>query len=366
MNDPTDPGPPLLPETRPSLEEPQTSTQVPWTPDATPGVRAASPAMSAPKDFPVRQPGSDASSEILFLEEQFERKQRECAGLGRSVQELRMELGVLRRDFSAQQSENLIEVRTLKAILKRTHDQAATLQAESTELKQGNKQLKAQNLDLQYHLNAWGIPVSVDEEGSDPAGYEASDSSGAFFPILTPLVGGTDPIQVVLRGDLATFYFPNVLHFLANSRLQGVLTVVSDGIASKLYLEKSVLRLAAWNNRDPDLRFATLLQESQLVPPDIMAEFEGHDFFDLDLATLLVTRKKVAPATVQSGLKEHARVILGFLFHLKRGTFLFQPGEIPRKKDLQFQLHITNLLLKTAAEMDERTRGPGGLAKTEA
>jgi hypothetical protein len=173
---------------------------------------------------------------------------------------------------------------------------------------------------------------------------------------LTPIPGGVDPVPVVLRGDLTSFYFPNLLHFLANANLDGVITVVTDDTVTKLYLESGVMLLAGWNNRDPELSLHTLLRESELVTPEKLAAFSDRDVHDLELATALVTEGQVPAPAVQSGLKEHARVILSYLFELKRGSFFFQPGQIPRRRDLQFRLSIMDVLLKTAAAMDEKTR----------
>jgi len=298
----------------------------------------------------------DELPDVDLLRQQLGEKVRDCAAMSRAAEELRVELETLRGDFSTQKAEHLVEIRTLKEILVKAHERVAGLEGELTELKQANRQLKTQNLSLQYHLNLWGIPVLSGESTLEDAAREMDQDAGAFFPALTPLAGGTDPIPPVLRGDLVSFYFPNLLHFLANSNLQGVLTVITDGIVSKLYLEKAVLQLAGWNNRDQELRLATLLAESGLVPHETLFDFEERSLYDLELANVLVTESNVAPSVVQEGLREHARVILGYLFQLKRGSLFFQPGHIPRKRHLQFRLPVMDLLLKTAAEMDERGR----------
>jgi hypothetical protein len=104
------------------------------------------------------------------------------------------------------------------------------------------------------------------------------------------------------------------------------------------------------------MQLVRLLEESELVSPEICKETEGLGLFDFEAAVRIVEERRVPVDAVRHGLKEHARVILGYLLQLKRGAFFFQPGQIARKRDLQFRLLITDILLKTAAEMDEKTR----------
>lgn len=324
-----------LEKTEPALEKP---------PD-----QAAAPPAAAP----VRVPA--AESDLALLRDELERKLRENAALQRTIEEWRGQRDAMKADFSVQSSEYLLEIRTLKDIVEKDQVETAALLGEMADLKSTNKQLKAQNLSLQYHLNSWGIPVSSGDEKKAVEERAAVESRG-FFPSLTPVPGGIDPVPIVLRGELTSFYFPNLLHFLANANLAGVVTVITDGIVTKLYLEKGVLLLAGWNNRERDLSLHTLLEESELVSREVLAEFRDQEVYDLELASSLVSERQVPASAVQSGLKEHARVILSFLFELKRGVFFFQPGQIPRRRDIQFRLSIMDVLLKTAAEMDEKTR----------
>ena len=315
-----------------------------------------------PPTRPLPPPAADASdSELLRAE--LESKSRRCAGLEEEIDQLRRQLETTRSDYSGQSKDRLLEIRTLKDLLQRSQAEAMKLSREAGELGRVQKELKAQNLVLQYQLNSWGMPVIASEDGRSDDERRACKPA-PFFPVLTPLPGGPDPAPVILRGDLSSFYFPNLLHFLANANLAGVVTVVTDGIVAKLFLEKAVLFLAGWNNRDLDLSLATLLVQSEIVPEETLNEFVGQDLYDLDLASILVSKKKVAVNLIQSGLKEHARVILSFLFRLKRGGFFFQAGQLPRRRDLQFKLAITDVLLKTAAEMDEKTRAKMGLVSS--
>jgi hypothetical protein len=117
-----------------------------------------------------------------------------------------------------------------------------------------------------------------------------------------------------------------------------------------------VLRLAGWNNRDPELSLLTLLEESELVSREICEALRQRSPFDYEVATALVAESGVPVETVRLGLREHARVVLSYLFQMRRGSFFFQRGQVCCQKELQFRLLITDVLLKTAAEMDEKTR----------
>ena len=293
-------------------------------------------------------------SDTDLLREELEQKMRECVALCRTVEELKTQTQALRSDFSVQRDEYLLEIRTLNELIRKAQEEAASLQFEMADLKQSNKHLKAQNLSLQYILNSWGIPVCSGEESAIEM--EGSCQEGLFFPALTPVTPGEDPVPVGLRGDLGVVPFPDLLLFLANSNFEGVLTVVTDGIVSKLYIEKAALRLVGWNSRDPELGLLALLEESQIVPSAALEEYRALGLYDLELASFLVTEKQIPTDTIRAGLREHARVILGYLFQSRRGLFFFQPGRILRKRDLHFQLLATDVLLKTAAEVDEKYR----------
>ena len=301
------------------------------------------------------------SADLALLREQLETKTKECAALLQTLAHAKVEVESLRSDFAGQKKEYMIEIRTLNEVIQKQQAETALLEAEIARLNQEKKQLKAQNLDLQYHLNLWGIPVSSGVERDADAEDIVVESS--FFPPLHPLVQGEDPIPAMLRGDLESFYFPSLLQFLSGSNLMGVLTVVAETIVSKLYLEKAVLRLAGWNNRDQDLSLRTLLDECQLFP-DGMAEALAHqELYDMELAAILAEKKALPEDTIRAGLKEHTRVILSYLFQLKRGSFFFQAGQILTHRELHFNLPVTDLLLKTAAEVDEGIRGVENVGK---
>lgn len=305
-------------------------------------------------------PGSHADEDLLadmdLLREEFLKKQNECSFLQARVVELRTEIEALRSDFSVQRDELREEIRTLNGLVEAARTDSEALDAELDSLQQANKQLKAQNLTLQYHLNLWGIPVATGEVSPESTDGPAREEEKTFFPALQPVRGGVDPIPVSLRGELSVLSFPDLLHFLANTNLRGVLTVVAEGVVSKLYLEGPVLRMVGWNSRDRDLGLLTLLTESELIPHEKSGELGEQDLFDWELARILVTEKQIPEKTVRLGLKEHARVVLGYLFQLRHGAFFFQSGQIQRMRELQFELLITDVLLKTAAEMDEKTR----------
>jgi hypothetical protein len=306
------------------------------------------------------------------------------ASLSHSLEALKTELETLRSDYSLQQNEQRAELEALRQMLQKAGQEASALQLEISGLKRDNKQLKSQNLALQHRLNQWGIPVwSGNRADGDP------DSSGndakAFFPTLTALQGSEDPVPVILRGELSVLPFPDLLSFLATSRLDGVVTVVTEGPMVKLYLENSVIRLAGWNNPDPELKLLKFLLESdlllqqdpQLVPAsstenqgpgereaaaqEILSPFQHLELYDLDLATKLVADAGVPAATMRKALREHAKMILEYLFRVDSGAFFFQSGRVAQKRELQFELFVTDALLKTAAQIDELTRALEGL-----
>ena len=296
-----------------------------------------------------------AHSDFELLKHEYERKTEECESLMRTVDELNARVETLRNDFSAQSADDHLELLTLQSLLEKSREETEKLLGNVEHQKRSNRTLKSQNLRLQYQLNLWGIPVAVDaEKVRVPNGKE--EDGRVFFPQLSALIEGLDPIPVVLRGDICTFGFPNLLSFLANSNLTGVLTTVSQGVIAKLYIEKGILRLTGWNHKDEELSLATLLKRSQLVSAEILDRCKEKQLCDLEIAIMLLQEEELHTNLIQSGLREHARVVLAYLFHLDQGAFFFQPGILRRQRYLQFHLPILDSLLVTAAEVDEKSR----------
>lgn len=286
---------------------------------------------------------------------ELEARTKEGELLHHELAETKSVLAALRSDLVAEKADHANEARTLRAVADRAQEEMKVLSLALKNERLACKQLKAQNLSFQHLLNEWGVPVEVGA-GSASQLRALESASARFFPRLTPLALAADPVLPVLRGELSTFCFPDVLLFISNANLQGVLTVVADRVVSKIFLEKGCLEYAGWNNRDPELRLARLLEEAELVPPETLRAASDQCQFDFQLAARLLEECGVAAATIRTGLREHARVILGYLFHLRSGSFTFQSGKIERHKDLEFRLSVTDLLLKTAAEVDEKTR----------
>jgi hypothetical protein len=255
------------------------------------------------------------------------------------------------------EDEHRAEIATYRDLLQRSTAKNRELQSRIVDLTMDQKRLKGQNLSLQYHLNLWGVPVL---SGEDAKASLEKELSRAFFPRVQPLAGNPDPIPVVLHGDLRAFSFPDLIHFLGNSNLLGVLSVVTDGMVSKLYVRKGVVRLAGWNRRESDSgevrSLLSTLRASGGVAEEDLVDYEGLPLYDLEVAKLLLREKGVPASDLQAGLKDHARTILGHLFHLRRGAFSFQEAQVEGVDEILFHLPIIDLLLKAAADADERTR----------
>lgn len=298
----------------------------------------------------------DIANTVEILKEELERKGQENEALHRLVDKLRTQIESLRSDFSVQDAERLAELAALHDLLEASAAEGRALQREMMGLNQANKQLKAQALSLQYHLNLWGIPVQAGSPEEERRLERELAEERSYFPPLSPLDGAADPIPVVLRGDLQSLYFPDLLHFLCNSNLCGALTVATEGTVSKLYLDRGILRLAGWNKLERATSLWTVLQAARLVPEGLLQDLKDATMYDLQLAGLLLRDKGQPARAIQSGLKQHARVILSFLMQLKQGAFFFQPGAVTQRREFHFSLPVIDILLMTAAEVDERTR----------
>jgi hypothetical protein len=276
--------------------------------------------------------------------------------LRKDNEKLRLQVDALRGDFGTQLADLLEELRIYKEACKFNLEEADSLRRELQRTRNATRDLKSQNLKLQYHLNSWGIPVS-NGSGEDMQALESSHSGAhRFFPPVVPISECADPAPIVLRGDLGIFHLPSLLGFLENNNLVGVLTVINGATASKLFIENGSLRLAAWNNRSPEVSLSTLLENSEILSAGELLAFREERLYDLEAATRLLYEGKIDPDTVKQCLKEHSCVIVSQLFQARTGVFSFQLGRPSFEKTLQFRLSITDLLLRTATRLDEETK----------
>ena len=157
----------------------------------------------------------ESVSDTRVLKDALAETERERDSLKRAILLLETEAGALRSDFTAQKGEQLEELKTLHEVAERAHSEASLLKAGLKDARAANKALKAQNLSLQHVLNQWGVPI---ESGESSAFTLAAFEEGLdrFFPKLAPGPAESDPVPTVLKGELASFYFPDLLHFLSN------------------------------------------------------------------------------------------------------------------------------------------------------
>lgn len=274
-------------------------------------------------------------------------------GLRFAHAQLRLQIETLRRDFSArlaeQQRELEIRVHALEESQRLARDLEEHLEAE----RRLTKDLKRQNLSLQHHLNAWGIPVSLVDPAESSAGESAHQR---FFPRVVPPEPGDDPTPVALRGDLRIFHVMSVLSFLGNSNLTGVLTLVHDDTVTKIFVESATLGLVAWSRRHSPCGLPYLLIESELLTPEEVISYQEENLYDFEIANRLLYEGKLDVDTIRECLREHARIILTQLLQLDAGTFFFQRGRPTYDQNLKFRLSITDLLLRSLTMVDEKTR----------
>lgn len=266
---------------------------------------------------------------------------------------LRLEIEALHGDFSAHSAEQERELEVRRAVCDECQQEADGLKSRLRDAQTAIKSLKSQNLDLQYHCNAWGIPVSSGSEFEKDLESRAQLGRSRFFPAIQPQTPGLDPVPIVLRGELSIFHLASLLGFLEYNHLEGVLTILHDHVATKLYISDGHLRLAAWNDRESVFSLSSLLVESELMREEEIAPYIEEKLYDLEIAVRLLYEGRLPAETIQSCLVEHARLIVTHLFQIGEGAFFLQQGGITFEGRLQLNLSITDLMLRTAAHFDE-------------
>ncbi|MBN1441408.1 MAG: DUF4388 domain-containing protein, partial [Planctomycetes bacterium] len=299
-----------------------------------------------------------AADEARTLRETLIRQKAEIEQMQRSNEQIRMRLEALQGDFSIRVADQEAEIRVRKEACEQSFVEAERLSQELRQAEQANKLLKSQNLDLQYHLNAYGIPVLSGSDFERNLLERAKIGQSRFFPAILPAMPGQDPVPIVLRGDLSAFHLASLLSFLANTNLFGVLTVLGQNSAAKLFIEEGALRLVAWNDRESLCSIPNLLVESDLLTEDEVATYREEKLYDLEVVMRLLYEGRLERDTLRACLLEYTHLIVTQLFEQEEGTFFLQQGTILFDKQLLFRLSITDLLLRTAAHVDQKQRQP--------
>lgn len=293
--------------------------------------------------------------DLSRLRDEVERQTEQTAGLARTVASLELELETARKDHETRQADFEVEAGALRNLLERAQGRLTELLAEADNTLLANHELKAQNLELQYQLNLWGIPVTT----GDDAGAELTPPHGrTFFPRLRSSEMESDPARPILRGDLGAFKTPDIISLLGNCGATGILTILSEGTAVKFYLEHGVLRMAGWNKLDPGLGLVAILQEMGAIGETKGQRLHDSGMSDMEAAETLRQEGSPPIEKIRGGLRRQAGRILSRTLGLERGVFLFHGGTIEEHREILFDCPITNAILEAARETDERQQDP--------
>ena len=107
---------------------------------------------------------TEDSTDPQSLVEALSRREHQCAELEQTVNDLKIQIDALRNDYSALEAEHETELKAYRLVVEQRADSRTELEGQVTELNDDNRKLKAQNLDLQYHLSQWGSPRSLGSE----------------------------------------------------------------------------------------------------------------------------------------------------------------------------------------------------------
>lgn len=214
------------------------------------------------------------------------------------------------------------------------------------------RELRAECDRLRLQLQAWGIPE--DPDGEDAFGPKAISR---FFSPLVPLRDGVDEAPVILRGDLSVVHLTSFLSFIEGAGLDGVLTVICDKIATKLYIKGPAFRLAAWNQRNSPCGLLRLLALNGHLSEQEAREYEEEELHDLELANRLIYEGRFGLDVLRGMLREFAQLILTAILNNRTGTFFFQEARPGCEEGLMFSLPITDSMLCAAKELDDLARG---------
>lgn len=283
------------------------------------------------------------------------RLEKEVDLLRRAREQLRLELEAVRRDASVRLAELEEELRVQREACSLSQKESEAVQGDIARHRAIAKELKAQNLALRYHLNGWGIPIDGTGKADELLAKSQLGLQRYFPTIAAEKIAGSNP-TVSVRGELSTFNLVAVLGLLEANSLVGVLTVVSDLGATKLFIENSYVRLAAWNRRNCEFGLPRLLVESEILSEPDLEHYREENLYDFEIANRLVYEGKLDVEGARRCLAEYCVVLLTQILQESSGYFFVQLGRPTAGDDLCFRVSITDLLLQAVTQIDEESR----------
>ncbi|MQA89766.1 MAG: DUF4388 domain-containing protein [Gemmatimonas sp.] len=158
---------------------------------------------------------------------------------------------------------------------------------------------------------------------------------------------------MAIRGSLSEASIADVVQLLAIGRKTGCLAVAGRNSLGRIYFDEGIIAHASILNRND--RLGDMLVRSRRLDPielaSALAEQNGSE--GPRLGETLVRRGLVSAEEIERMIRIQIEEAVYTLFTWTRGSFHFEPDELPHPSDIRVALNAENVLLEGARRVDE-------------
>ncbi len=156
-----------------------------------------------------------------------------------------------------------------------------------------------------------------------------------------------------LEGNLSVFSLPEILQFLAQGRMTGILTLVHGSTTTKLEIREG--KIANSSTMDRPLRLGEMLVHRNLIPRRALDEAlatQKNASHGRMLGELLVERHAITREELQSAIRLQMEEELWEMSAWKEGTFKFEKGGVGERA-VETEIDVESFLQEGSRRQDE-------------
>lgn len=161
--------------------------------------------------------------------------------------------------------------------------------------------------------------------------------------------------QVPLKGFLRSYSVPKILVSLNRQRATGTLSVASQGVTKKVYLNKGTAIFASSTYEDDRLG-EILLKAGRITVRQYDESVEMLKKTGRRQGVILVELGYLTPKDLFWGVKHQVKEVIRSLFYLRDGTFEFAPGEASPDEVITLNMSMANLIYEGVKRIEDWTR----------
>ena len=160
--------------------------------------------------------------------------------------------------------------------------------------------------------------------------------------------------KLILRGEIGTIHFSDILTFINMIKKSGVLKAISGDTAKSIYWERGEIVFA--KSTDPTDSLGYYLIRNGKITDDQNREAIKNITADKKFGKVLVQMKLISPQDLWWGVKNNVLDIIYSLFGWTEGSFEFYHTDEPIEEKITLKTSTSNLIMEGIRRLDEWKR----------